>query len=46
MREAIANRQRGTRRPNNQKATPTQVFCTGVSLLILVAKEDSEFSLT
>jgi hypothetical protein len=35
MREAIANRQRGTRRPNNQKTTPTQVLCTGVSLLSL-----------
>ena len=46
MREAIVNCQRGTRRPNNQKTTPTQVFCTGVSLSILVVKEDSEFSLT
>lgn len=41
MREAIANRQRGTRKPNNQKTTPTQVLCTGVSLLISVVKEDS-----
>ncbi len=46
MREAIVNCQRGTRKPNNQKTTPTQVFCIGVSLSILVVKEDSEFSLT
>jgi hypothetical protein len=41
MREAIANRNRGTRRPNNQKTTPTQVFYTDVSLLSLGVKEDS-----
>jgi len=34
MRETLANRNRGTRRPNKQKTTPTQVLCTGVSLLI------------
>lgn len=45
MRETIINSQRGTRIPKNQKTTPTQVSCTGVSLLSLVFLEDSEFSL-
>ena len=31
----IASRLRGTRKPDIQKTTPTQVFCTGVSLLNL-----------
>ena len=35
MRETIASRLRGTRKPDIQKTTPTQVFCTGVSLLNL-----------
>lgn len=41
MRETLANRQRGTRIPKNQKTTPTQVLCTGVSLLSLGFLEDS-----
>ena len=35
MRWTIASRLRGTRKPDIQKTTPTQVFCTGVSLLNL-----------
>jgi hypothetical protein len=34
MRETLAISKRGTRRPNNQMTTPTQISCTGVSLLV------------
>lgn len=45
MREAIAISKRGTRRPNNQMTTPTQVLCTGVSPLSLVVEKIPSFLL-
>ncbi len=45
MRETLAISKRGTRRPNNQMTTPTQVLCIGVSLLKLVVKKIPSFLL-